>query len=207
MSERIIIETAEVGPFFANCYIIGEPDSTAFIIDPGDERSELESIIKKHKFKPLFIINTHGHIDHIKEDASFNLPVFIHNKDIPLLKSPDLNLSSFLGNPFKLNDDIPVKALEDGDSLELQDKKIEIIHTPGHTQGGICIKFDEYLFSGDTLFCNSIGRTDFKGGDYETLIESIKNKLFCLNEDLIVLPGHGPRTTLSKEKRNNPFLQ
>ena len=207
MGNNIVVESVEVGPFFTNCYIVGKECSSAFIIDPGDEEGKIKKLVKKHNFNLLFVVNTHGHIDHIKEDNSFNLPVFIHAKDAPLLKDPDLNLSSFLDSPFKLNDDIQVRTLKDKDFIEFNNEKIEVIYTPGHTQGGICIKLGSFLFSGDTLFCNSIGRTDFKGGNYELLIDSIRNKLFCLDDNLTVLPGHGPKTTLGQEKRNNPFFR
>ena len=206
MDNKLIIEAVEVGPFFTNCYVVGMPGGCAFIIDPGDEGVRLKELITKHRFKPSFIINTHGHIDHIKEDDSFNLPVYIHEEDASFLRDPDLNLSSFLGEPFKLNDNTRVITLKGKDSIEFNSQKIEIIHTPGHTPGGICIKFGQFLFSGDTLFCGSIGRTDFKGGSQDLLIEFIKNNLFPLDDDLTVLPGHGPKTALGQEKVNNPFL-
>ncbi|MBN2121010.1 MAG: MBL fold metallo-hydrolase [Candidatus Omnitrophica bacterium] len=206
MENRVIVERIEVGPFAANCYVVGKPGSSAFIIDPGDEAGKIKAIIKKYNFSVQFVINTHGHIDHIQEDSAFGVSVFIHEKDAPLLRSPDLNLSLFLSNPFILNDNTEINLLQDGQFLKFGHDKMEIIHTPGHTQGGVCIKFGGCLFSGDTLFCRSIGRTDFKGGSHQELIQSIKNKLFILNEDLVVFPGHGPRTTLAEEKKENPFL-
>jgi glyoxylase-like metal-dependent hydrolase (beta-lactamase superfamily II) len=206
MQDRLIIETLEVGPFATNCYVLGKKGGPAFIVDPADELEKIRAIIKRHEFKPQFIINTHGHIDHIKEDASFDLPVFIHSQDKPLLTDPALNLSAFLFTPFVIDDKVEIKTLEDASLLDFNGSKLEIIHTPGHTRGGICIKFKQYLFSGDTLFCRSIGRTDFKGGDYDQIIASIREKLFPLKEDLIVLPGHGPKTTLDEERKENPFL-
>lgn len=206
MNKDLRIEVLEVGPFFSNCYIVGKPHSSAFIIDPGDEKPKIKKIIDTYKFKPLFIVNTHGHIDHIKEDTSFNIPVYIHKLDAHLLKNPQLNLSSFLSCPFTVGAGVSIRELEDGNSIEFMEKKLDIIHTPGHTPGSICIKFDDYLFSGDTLFSKSIGRTDFAGSSYDQLITSIKNKLFNLDPDLVMLPGHGPRTTLREEMQENPFL-
>lgn len=206
MNEGLRIEVLEVGPIFSNCYIVGQPNSSAFIVDPGDEKSKIKKIIDKYKFNPLFIINTHGHIDHIKEDISFNIPVYIHKLDAHLLKNPQLNLSSFLSCPFTVGPEIDIRELEDRDYIEFIDKRLDVIHTPGHTQGSICIKFENYLFSGDTLFSKSIGRTDFAGSSSDQLIGSIKKKLFNLDPDTIILPGHGSRTTLREEMQENPFL-
>ena len=207
MQDRIIIKALELGPFAANCYLVGTPGSASFVIDPADELDRIKAVVKKHDFRVRFVINTHGHIDHIKEDEAFGVPVFIHRLDKPLLSDPAANLSSFLSIPFAVDERVQVKELEDGERLDLNGNALEIIHTPGHTQGGICIKFQKYLFSGDTLFFRSIGRTDFKGGDYDQLIRSIKKKLFSLDGDYVVLPGHGPKTTLAEERQNNPFLQ
>ena len=207
MDGGIVVHSLEVGSFLTNCYIVGKENSSAFIIDPGDDAQGIKQLIKEHSFRPEFIINTHGHIDHIKDDPDFGLEVFIHSKDEPLFRDTELNLSQFLGVPFKMPAEVKVNTLEDNQLIEFLGQNMEIIHTPGHTEGCICIKLGRYLFSGDTLFSGSVGRTDFKGGSHEVLIESIKKKLCPLDDDLIVLPGHGPRTTIGEEKKTNPFLE
>ncbi|MFC1515051.1 MBL fold metallo-hydrolase [Candidatus Omnitrophota bacterium] len=207
MPERLIVEILEVGPFATNCYVVGVPGGAGFIIDPGDEAASIKAVAAKHRLDLRFVINTHGHIDHIKEDASFGLPVLIHSRDKVQLFDPAANLSSFLFTPFVLDKAIEVRTLEDGQSLDLDGIQLEVLHTPGHSPGGICIRGEGYLFSGDTLFSRSIGRTDLKGGDYDQLIRGIKDKLFSIEEDLVVFPGHGPKTTLAEEKRENPFVQ
>ena len=207
VKDPIIIKVIEVGDFSTNCYIVGNSQNSAFIIDPGDELEKIERVIKKYKFKPQFIINTHAHVDHIKEDENFELPVYIHYKDVPLLKDPQLNLSSFLSLPFSFKKEYLIREVRDGEFISFDSQKIEVIHTPGHTPGSICLRLGNYLFSGDTLFCNSVGRTDFPGADSSLLLSSIKEKLFSIDEDLIVLPGHGSSTSLEKEKRENVFLR
>ncbi len=207
MDKKPIIKVLEVGSFSTNCYIVGfESRGIAFIVDPGEEASKIKNVIKKYRFKPQFIINTHAHIDHIKEDESFDLPVYIHYKDVPFLEEPRLNLSSFLLEPFIFKKKHLIRPLKDRDFIKIGTQKIEVIHTPGHTPGSICLRFGDYLFSGDTLFCGSVGRTDFEGADSSVLINSIKEKLLPLDEDLVVLPGHGPSTTLKRERKENPFL-
>ena len=206
MDRNAEVKIVTVGGLFTNCYLVGYPGGRAFIVDPGDEPKKIEKEINKNKFSPVFIINTHGHIDHIKADAYFGLPVYIHKDDAPLLRDSELNLSSFLGFSFVLDSKTEVSELEDKDVVDFSGERIEVIHTPGHTLGGICLKFQKSLFSGDTLFHRSVGRTDIKGGDHSLLIKSIKERLFCLDENLMVFPGHGPKTLLSEEKRMNPFL-
>lgn len=205
MKESLRIDKVEVGPFFTNCYIVSRRGEI-FIIDPGDEVDKIKGVLSKHPGKVKFIINTHGHIDHIREDAKFNCPVYIHQLDFEYLKDPYLNLSSFLDEPFVLEDRVEILKITETEQLKFSDTCIEVIHTPGHTPGGVCLKLDNILFSGDTLFFNSIGRTDFKGADYNLLISSIKKKLLPLDDSLEVFPGHGPATNLGREKKENPFI-
>jgi glyoxylase-like metal-dependent hydrolase (beta-lactamase superfamily II) len=192
-----------------NCYILASArGSSAIIIDPGAEEKKIRHILEKHSLRPTFIINTHGHIDHIGCDDKFNIPIYIHKDDLALLKDPQLNLSLFLASAYKVNS--LIKTLEDQEIIELDKLSLKVIHTPGHTPGGICLLLksphNKILFSGDTLFCQSIGRTDFRGADEYTLIQSIKKRLFTLADDTVIYPGHGPSSSIAEEKKNNPFL-
>jgi|SRR3989338_601813 len=205
----MILETICVGTMQVNCYILAsDKDSSGIIIDPGDDRNQIEKALNKYRIKPAFIINTHGHIDHIGLDDNFGVPVYIHRQDAALLKDPKLNLSGFLATSFSVKSNL--KFLEDKDNIELQRLELEVIHTPGHTPGGISLlmkkPLDKILFTGDTLFYHGIGRTDFPNADETLLIKSIKEKLFNLSDDTVVYPGHGPSSTIGEERRNNPFL-
>ena len=205
----MILETICVGPMQVNCYILAsDPDSRAIIIDPGDEKVKIERVLKNHNLKLEFIINTHGHIDHIGGDGKFDVPVYIHKQDLALLQDPKLNLSSFFMSPFSLKSNI--RTLEDKENIELDQIQLEVIHVPGHTPGGISLLMkkpkDKILFTGDSLFCQGIGRTDFPGADEILLIKSIKEKLLTLSDDTTIYPGHGPSSTIGEEKKNNPFL-
>ena len=205
----MILETLCVGPFQVNCYILAShEESQAIIIDPGSDADKIKQTLKKHKLKSAFIINTHGHYDHIGCNDEFNVPVYVHREDAALLKDPQLNLSNFLMASYSVRATIMI--LEDKENIELDQIKLEVIHTPGHTPGGICLLMhkptNKILFSGDTLFCQGIGRTDFPGADERLIIKSIKDRLFKLSDDTIIYPGHGPSSTIGEEKRSNPFL-
>ena len=205
----MILETIVVGPFEVNCYVLASSfGSQAIIIDPGDQEAKIKAILAKHRLRPAFIINTHGHIDHIGSDDCFGVPVYVHPKDKDLLLNPKLNLSSFLTAPFSVKSKI--QTLQEKEVVELEDLELEVLHTPGHTPGGISLLLkkpkDKILFSGDTLFCQGIGRTDFAGADHDTLVDSIKKKLLVLPDDTLVLPGHGLSSTIGEEKTSNPFL-
>lgn len=205
----MILETLCVTPMQVNCYILAEAANTeAIIIDPGGDEDKIRRILTKHHLNPAFIINTHGHIDHIGCDDKFGVPVYIHRDDLALLKSPELNLSNFLMSAYSVKSEI--KPLEDKEIITLGQMQLEVIHTPGHTPGGICLLMEKpknkILFTGDSLFCQGIGRTDFPGADENLLIKSIKEKLLNLGDDTIIYPGHGPSSTIGKEKKNNPFL-
>ena len=193
----------EVGEIEANCYILEEKESgKAAIIDPGGEAKKIKDFLKSKGLTPSFIILTHGHIDHIEAVGAFNLPVYIHKDDEEFLYNPDKNLSL---TGFKL-DKKPKRLLDDGDKLQLGNLSLKIIHTPGHTPGGICILCDKILFSGDTLFSSGVGRTDFPYGNSRDLLKSIKDKLLILDDNIQVFPGHGPATTIGKEKEGNPWV-
>ena len=171
----MILETICVGPMQVNCYILAaRSDSASIIIDPGDDAEKIKRVLNKHKLSPAFIVNTHGHYDHIGADDKFNLPVYIHSKDVELLKEPKLNLSGLFFMPYSVNSKI--KPLEDNEVIELEALQLKVIHTPGHTPGGISLLMKKpkgnILFTGDALFCQGIGRTDFPGGDETLLIKS-----------------------------------
>jgi len=205
----MILETTIVGPFEVNCYIIAsENNSPAIIIDPGEGEDKIKQVLSKYKLKPAFIINTHGHIDHIGCDDKFGVPVYIHHQDLRLLRDPRLNLSSLLASSFSVKSEI--RTLEDKENVELGQIQLEVMHVPGHTPGGIALLMkkpqNNILFTGDTLFYQGIGRTDFPGADEQLLIKSIKEKMFNLSDDTIIYPGHGPSSTIGEEKRKNPFL-
>jgi glyoxylase-like metal-dependent hydrolase (beta-lactamase superfamily II) len=205
----MIFETVCVGMMQANCYVLAEgKESQAIIIDPGDEEGKIRKVLDRNKLKPGLVVNTHGHIDHIGCDDRFAVPVCIHKKDLPLLKEPRLNLSSLFGAPFSVNSQ--VRLLEDGQSFGLGTLELEVIHVPGHTPGGIALLLKspkgKILFTGDSLFCQGIGRTDFPGASEPGLIESIRKRLFVLADDVAIYPGHGPASSIGAEKRDNPFF-
>ena len=206
----MILETVVVGSLQVNCYILAEADnSQALIIDPGDDENKIRQAINRHGLKPAFIINTHAHYDHIGCDNKFDLPVYVHRLDAKLLRSPELNLSNFLMSAYRVECEINI--LEDGQIIVLGGIQLEVIHTPGHTPGGICLLMkkpqDKILFSGDTLFYQSVGRTDFPGASESELLDSIKKKLLHLADDTVIYPGHGPSSTIGNEKKHNPFLK
>lgn len=205
----MILECIRVGALEVNCYVLAaDKNCRAIIIDPGADERKIKKTLEKHKLKPGLVINTHGHIDHIGSDDKFNAPIYIHQKDLVLLNDPQLNLSNFLSLPFTVKSDI--RTVADKDNIEVDGIGLEVIHMPGHTPGGVALMLkkpeNKILFSGDSLFCYGIGRTDFPGADEGLLVKSIKEKLFILPDDTVVYPGHGPSTTIGEEKRNNPFL-
>ncbi|MBL7170536.1 MAG: MBL fold metallo-hydrolase [Candidatus Omnitrophica bacterium] len=198
-----------VGALAVNCYIVGDKEKNEWaVIDPGGDLEKILGVIKKKNARVKFIINTHGHPDHTGADSKIKqetgAPLYIHKADATLttgIFNQLARLTGINGSSFK-----PDHFLEDGDTLSLGDISLKVLHTPGHTRGGICLFFDNVLFCGDTLFAGSIGRTDLPGGSLPTLLKSIKEKLFSLPDDVVVYPGHGPQTTLGEEKRSNPFL-
>ncbi|MFH1888615.1 MAG: MBL fold metallo-hydrolase [Candidatus Omnitrophota bacterium] len=205
----MILETLCLGPMQVNCYIVASsPGEGAVIIDPGYEKEKIDRALKKYSLKPTLIINTHGHIDHIGCDDKFGVPVYIHQEDSALLENPALNLSASLASPFSVKSDI--KTLEDKDIIDSGQIRLEVIHVPGHTPGGIALLMkkpeDKVLFTGDSLFYHGVGRTDFTGASESLLIKSIKERLLKLSDDILVYPGHGPSSTIGEERKNNPFL-
>jgi hydroxyacylglutathione hydrolase len=200
-----ILHRLAVGDMEANCYIFGSAKTKEVaIIDPGAEYEKIKKLLDEKELIPKFVINTHGHIDHIGANDKFNLPIYIHKKDADFLTNPLKSLSAFYGG-FKRSPKAS-RQLEDKDEIGVSEITLKVLHTPGHTPGGISLYCDGLVFTGDTLFEGSIGRTDFPYGSSDELINSIKSKLLILDEDVVVLPGHGDETTIGQEKRNNPWL-
>jgi len=198
-----------VGPMQSNCYILCEEDE-AIVIDPGGDAQLILNKLNELNSKCIYIINTHGHIDHIAannkiKDAT-GAKILIHKKDASMLTNSLLNLSAFFTEE-TIAVNPPDRLLEDGDYIKTSNLKLKVIHTPGHTEGGICLLGDGFVFTGDTLFESGIGRTDFPGGSYKTLIDSICKHLLVLKDETIIYPGHGGISTIGRERENNPFLK
>jgi len=204
----MIFESLSVGSMEVNCYVLASAKkSKAIIIDPGDEEDKIRQVLGDYGLMPGMVINTHGHFDHIGCDDKFAVPVYIHRLDAVMLKDAKSNFSVFFVSPYKVKSEI--KNVEDKDTIKLEDIELEVLHTPGHTPGGICLLMrrpeNKILFTGDSLFCQGIGRADL-GGDEELLLRSIREKLLVLPDDTVIYPGHGPSSTIGEEKVNNPFL-
>lgn len=188
-----------------NTYILADPvTKDACIIDPGGGHSSINEAIRKNSLNLKFIINTHGHGDHIAANGNFDCPIYIHRLDKDFLSDPEKNLSRAFF--FTIISPPAQRLLEDGDRIDLGELELKILHTPGHTPGSVSINVDGVIFTGDALFRGSIGRTDFAYGDEELLIKSIRKKLLVFDNDTVIYPGHGRPTTLGEEKRMNPFL-
>lgn len=205
----MIIEKLEVGPIMANCYILGcEETKEAVVIDPGDETDKILMALSNHGLKVKYILNTHGHFDHVggnkRLKSATGAALMIHEDDEPMLA--DLSRAALNFGLTAENSPKSDKNVSDGDTISFGNLELKVFHTPGHSMGGICFYTEGHVFVGDTLFAGSIGRTDLPGGDYNTLISSIREKLFPLPDKTIVYTGHGPETSILREKRTNPFL-
>lgn len=205
----MIIKRLEVGPIMANCYILGcDKTKEAVVIDPGDDADEILKTLAQSNLRVKYLINTHGHFDHVGANKRMKevtkADIMIHAEDEPMLSQLGRAAASF--GLSAENSPGADKHLKDGDTISFGEITLKVIHTPGHSRGGVSLYTDGSVFVGDTLFSGSIGRTDLPGGNYNTLIASIKEKLFSLPDNTIVYTGHGPETTILKEKRTNPFL-
>lgn len=205
----MILETLVVGPLQTNCYILGDEKSKdAVVIDPGGDFEEIEQKLRRLSLKVKYIVLTHGHFDHTDALARIKkatgAEVLIHSADANMLSSSGRVQPVFLETGTKA---CPAdRTLTEGDKIKFGAYELEVLHTPGHTPGGISLVVDKMIFVGDTLFCGSVGRTDLPGGSYEQLMHSINNKLLSRPDECLVYPGHGPSSTIGKERESNPFL-
>ena len=208
----MIHEILAVGPLQCNCSIIGdETTHEAMVIDPGDEIQSILTLVRKHNLQVKQIVITHAHIDHVggamKLRAATGAPILLNQNDYDLLKMLDIQ-ATWIGVPPPGKVDID-QSVGQADTVKAGSLMANVIFTPGHTEGSICLYFpvEKKLIAGDTLFAGSIGRTDLPGGSFEKIIDSLHDKLLTLPDDTIVTPGHGPQTTIGEERENNPFLK
>jgi glyoxylase-like metal-dependent hydrolase (beta-lactamase superfamily II) len=197
-------EIVVVGTYDTNCYLVYCEDTReSVIIDPGAEPEKIFGVTAGLDLKPVLVLNTHGHADHIGANLDmiqkYKIPLAIHPADEPLLQADE---TTYLGR----KSPAPDRFLEDGESISFGRASLRVLHTPGHSPGGVSLAGDGILFSGDTLFNDGVGRTDLPGGSWKDLVNSIKDKILTLDGETIVLPGHGPWTTVAQEARSNPFL-
>ncbi len=208
----MILETFPVGPLACKCTILGDEETReAIVIDPGDEVSHIYKKLTQQGLKLKQIVVTHGHIDHVggalKLKRLTGAPIYLNENDLPQLEMMDTQ-AAWLG--VETPDTAPPdEGLKDGQVVGLEHYPATVLHTPGHTQGSICLHFAplKLLVAGDTLFAGSIGRTDLPGGDFDQILASLRGRLLTLPDETRVLPGHGPATTIGEERRSNPFLQ
>ncbi|MCT2583201.1 MBL fold metallo-hydrolase [Actinophytocola gossypii] len=209
------------GAFQANCYLVaageGEP---CVIIDPGQDAAEpVAEAVRKHRLSPVAALLTHGHIDHTFSVAPIcdgnDMPAWIHPEDREMLNDPMKGISqdgaALFGGRFEMREPNEVRELSDGADLDLAGLSLTVDHTPGHTRGSVVFRSElaeggRVMFAGDTLFAGSIGRTDLPGGDPRTMTRTLRTKMLPLPDDTVVLPGHGPSTTIGRERASNPFL-
>jgi hydroxyacylglutathione hydrolase len=210
----MILEVRAVAPFYKNGFVVGcERTREAVIIDPGDEVDELLGAVRDLDVEVQAVLLTHAHIDHItgvdRAKEAFDVPVYLHRDDLFLYEKV-VEQGAMFG--FKVRPQPPIDVYYDGSPIFFGDYEVQVHHTPGHCPGGVCLQIGPkgtpgtHLFVGDTLFAGSIGRTDLPGGDHGVLMESITKVLFPLGDDSIVHPGHGPDTSIGRERATNPFV-
>jgi hydroxyacylglutathione hydrolase len=205
----LILKMLAVGPLATNCYILGDRESKeAVVIDPGGDFEDIAAQLRESDLKAKYIVLTHAHFDHTDAlaqlKAATGAEVLIHELDADML------CSAGQAQPFSLESGKETcradRTIKEGDRIKFGRHILEVLHTPGHTRGGISLVTDKMIFVGDTLFSGSVGRTELPGGSFQELMASIKNKLLSMADDCLVYPGHGPASTIGEERKNNPFL-
>jgi len=205
----MILKTLIVGELETNCYILGdEASKEGMVIDSGGDFKLIEKALKELNLDVKYIVLTHGHSDHIEVLSELKkntgAQILIHKEDAEMLSNPEKNLSVFSYNPFSAPG--ADRLLKDKDKIRIGQIELEVLHTPGHTEGSISLLTDKVIFTGDLIFCGSVGRTDLPGGSYQRLLRSIQDKILDKTDDTVIYPGHGPATSVGEERRNNPFL-
>jgi glyoxylase-like metal-dependent hydrolase (beta-lactamase superfamily II) len=211
----VIFETLTVGGLETNCYLLADEPPGALVIDPGGGASVIISRLESEGLEPVLIVNTHGHADHIAANAALrkrypDAKIAVGRLDAKALTSILRNMSVFVARPVR--SPRADRLLDDGDVVEFARWRFRVLHTPGHTPGGVCLFTEDLdgrpaLFAGDTLFSGGVGRCDIPGGNWDSLVESIRHRIFTLPDETVVYPGHGPSTTVAEEKRSNPFVK
>jgi len=221
----VFIAGFPAGPWGTNCYVAAvDAGSECVVIDPGkDAASGVAEVVREHRLKPIAVLVTHGHLDHMwcvaPVSGTYDATAWVHPRDRHLLTDPMAGISPetsrmLLGSDLTWAEPERVEELTDGQALELAGLRFVVDHTPGHTEGsvtfrtpyGVDAEISEVMFSGDLLFAGSIGRTDLPGGDHPTMLRSLIDKVLPLADDIVVLPGHGDQTTIGRERATNPFL-
>jgi glyoxylase-like metal-dependent hydrolase (beta-lactamase superfamily II) len=221
----VLIAGFPAGPWGTNCYVAATgPGSECVVIDPGKDAADgVAEVVREHRLKPVAVLVTHGHIDHMwcvaPVAGTYDATAWIHPRDRHLLSDPMAGVSSdtiaMLGGDHHWAEPDDVRELADGQDVELAGLRFVVDHTPGHTQGSVAFRtpypdhddVSELMFSGDLLFAGSIGRTDLPGGDHAAMLRSLATKVLPLADDIVVLPGHGDQTSIGRERATNPFLQ
>ncbi len=209
MSESLVVHQMSVGPLQVNCFIVYcDKTKQAMVIDPGEEASRILHFVERHGLHVSKVVNTHCHFDHIGANQQVveatGAELMLHKDDLPLLQNAR-NHAQVYGLQVAPSPQ-PDKLLGQGDTFQLGELTFQVFHVPGHSPGGICLLSEGHLFVGDVLFSGSIGRTDLPGGDYDSLVEGVRERLFSLDDETVVHPGHGPDTTIGRERQMNPFV-
>jgi hydroxyacylglutathione hydrolase len=227
----VLIAGFPAGSWAANCYVVATAaGSECVVVDPGqDSASSIADIVREHRLKPVAVLLTHGHVDHMWSvtpvAGTYDATAWIHPSDRHLLSDPMAGISResaamLLGGRYEFSEPDEVAELADGQRLELAGLEVVVDHTPGHTEGSVTFRtpygstaagpgdgdISEVMFSGDLLFAGSIGRTDLPGGDHATMLDTLRDKVLALPDDIVVLPGHGEQTSIGRERATNPFL-
>ncbi|MGO4258602.1 MBL fold metallo-hydrolase [Marmoricola sp. RAF53] len=220
----MLIAGFPAGPWGTNCYVVATgAGAECVVIDPGKDAAEgVEAVVREHRLKPVSVLVTHGHVDHMwcvaPVAGTYDATAYIHPNDRHLLADPMAGMSAettamMLGGKYEFAEPDRVEELADGQTLELAGLELVVDHTPGHTAGSVVFRtpygeadIDSLMFSGDLLFAGSIGRTDLPGGDHPTMLRSLRDKVLPLADNIVVLPGHGEQTSIGRERATNPFL-